>query len=235
VEEYMSIREIILHILQYKKADIALRLYVLGSFIEKIEEGNLEIKANQGFDLDLFFSDNTPKNMAGIGNALGLQVSYYKDLLDTLTPDNVDSEHFRELTKGLYEALYPKHLETVKAISDNYQDIIRAYYFPFKRTLEAMFENELVNYIYQNLFPLSEIQSLFERYMMLVIRFGFMRLYLLGSYQGKEEAEVESTLRIISSFTKTIDHHRHFWDYVYEQMKEEEYDHMEFAKGLLFI
>jgi len=220
VENFIHIRADILTLLQDRTKTICERLYLLGEYIEELEENP---NANLSFESQVDMSGN-----------MGLQLSFFQSLIDELSEENVDSESFNELTRRVKDSLLNDEFHTLKDKVVNYKKTKSAHAAIFSTTLDLVFENELVNFTYQNLFPLSEIYSIFDQYMMLIIRHAFMRFYLLGNYEWSHESTMEDTVMIISKFTKTIDHHRHFLEHVYAQMKQKEYDHMTFVKDLLF-
>ena len=45
-----------------------------------------------------------------------------------------------------------------------------------------IFENYLVNFMYNYMFPFSETESIFDGYIMLLVRYSFIRFYLVGKY-----------------------------------------------------
>ena len=96
-----------------------------------------------------------------------------------------------------------------------------------------IFENYLVNFIYNNIFPFTESESIFDGYIMLLTRYSFIRFYLIGKYLHNKEESKESIVEFIQVFSKTIEHHKSFLIDSLEYIKENEFDNMEFAKTLL--
>ena len=65
-----------------------------------------------------------------------------------------------------------------------------------------IFENYLVNFMYNNMFPFSETESIFDGYIMLLIRYSFIRFYLVGKYLYNKHDSKEDIVEIYSSFLK---------------------------------
>lgn len=69
-----------------------------------------------------------------------------------------------------------------------------------------IFENYLVNHMFKELFPFSESDVIFDSYIMMLVRFSYIRFYLVGQYLYSGEISKENTqIRSIQSLTK-IEH-----------------------------
>ena len=69
--------------------------------------------------------------------------------------------------------------------------------------------------------------------MMLIIRFSFIRFYLVGLYLNNKEENHENIVRFIQVFSKTIEHHKSYLIDSLHYIKRKEFDNMEFAKTIL--
>ena len=68
---------------------------------------------------------------------------------------------------------------------------------------------------------------------MLLMRYSFIRFYLVGMYLNEGALSKENIIEVIQAFSKTIEHHRSFLIDALAYIKRQEFDNMEFAKLLL--
>ena len=87
--------------------------------------------------------------------------------------------------------------------------------------------------MYNNLFPFSETESIFDGYIMLLIRYSFIRFYLVGKHLYNKYDSKEDIVKFVQVFSKTIEHHKTYLVDTLDYIKENEFDNMEFAKTLL--
>ena len=83
------------------------------------------------------------------------------------------------------------------------------------------------------MFPFNERESIFDGYIMLLMRYSFIRFYLVGKYIKERNDSKEEIVRFIQVFSKTIEHHRSYLTKSIRYIKEKEFDNIEFAKTLL--
>ncbi|MDU1856142.1 MAG: FliB family protein, partial [Clostridium baratii] len=93
-----------------------------------------------------------------------------------------------------------------------------------------IFENYLVNFIYNYMFPFSENQSVFDGYIMLLMRYSFIRFYLVGKYIVNKNESKGEIVRFIQVFSKSIGHHRNYLVNLLKYIKEKEFNNIEFVK-----
>ena len=112
-----------------------------------------------------------------------IQVSFLKNIVDSLNIVNeIDSITFKEHTK---EALSGFNLKSPNDLQNNASDYINAfnrYEEEYFHKYDYIFENYLVNSIYNNLFPFSESDYIFDGYIMLLLRYSLIRFYLVGKF-----------------------------------------------------
>ena len=145
----------------------------------------------------------------------------------------VDSLTFKEYTKQIIDGFnFDKNVEISEDLG-LYIKSFEDYNEHFINNNSYIFENYLVNFIYNNIFPFTESESIFDGYIMLLTRYSFIRFYLIGKYLHNKEESKESIVEFIQVFSKTIEHHKSFLIDSLEYIKENEFDNMEFAKTLL--
>lgn len=98
-----------------------------------------------------------------------------------------------------------------------------------------IFENYIVNFIYNYLFPFSESEDMFEGYLMLVLRYSFIRFYLFGIYINNimDTDSEEHIIKFISIFGRSIEHDKNYLPNMEDYIEENKYCNMTFAKKVL--
>ena len=74
---------------------------------------------------------------------------------------------------------------------------------------------------------------MFEGYIMLLVRYSFIRFYLVGIYIQNGIDNVDDIIRFISVFVRTIEHDKNFLPKIADYIEENKYDNMDFAKKLI--
>ena len=87
--------------------------------------------------------------------------------------------------------------------------------------------------MYNNLFPFTESDDMLEGYIMLVVRYSFIRFYLVGRYIISRKESSENIIKLISLFARDIEHDKTYMSEIYDYIEKNQYDNMNFANKLL--
>ncbi|MDU6690491.1 MAG: flagellin lysine-N-methylase [Clostridium perfringens] len=242
VEFLKEIRETSIKIMKNRKFSLDKRLYILGEFINALED---EYEYNyhntlsfiREYDIDTIKDSYEENSMNYV-----IQVDFFKKLLTMLRVEkDIDSDRFKEYSKEVKIGL---NLDEENYLAKNAQMYIKAFEEYEKEFIEEnsyIFENYIVNFIYSNLFPLCERESIFDSYIMLLIRYTFIRFYLVGMYiyhkKNKETLDKalskEEVVRFIKCFSKVVEHHKTYLIDLLNYIKEHDFNNLEFVKTLL--
>lgn len=231
---FNEMRNISIKIMKNRKYTLDERLYILGDFLENLEE-KFEYEFNEASKyIKTYNIDKAATAYKKDNKNYVLQVAFFKEMLEKLDVFNeVESPFFIEETKKVIEGLKLNDKGSVVEKKDFYISGFENYINKIEKDNEYIFENYLVNFIYNNLFPFSESESVFEGFIMLLFRYSFIRFYLAGKYMDEQIETEEEIIKTIQIFVKTIEHHKNFLVDVLESLRENEFDNMEFAKTLL--
>ena len=229
---FKEIRETSIKIIQNRKLDLDQRLFILGEFINGLEdESENDIK-----NLSKFIKEYDINEMNGFYEKNSMyfmmQMNLFKKMISLLNVDKeVDSVSFKKYTKQVVDNFELN--ETEIEDSKKYIDLFEEYNEKLINKYNYIFENYLVNFMYNNMFPFNEKESIFDGYIMLLMRYSFIRFYLIADYINDKNQSKEEIVRIIQVFSKTVEHHNRYLAKSLRYIKENEFDNIEFAKTLL--
>ena len=163
-----------------------------------------------------------------------MQISFHKKLLEKLKEfDHNISEGMQKIIRNTENGFM---FNDGRSIMEKYDIYVKAYMdFNKKETTKYSYilENYLVNHIFKELFPFSENDVIFDDYIMLIIRFSFIRFLLIGNkFSGVQLSEGNIT-KIIQIFSKEIEHNATYLKDVRKYIKEYELYTERFAEMLL--
>ncbi|MBU3104681.1 flagellin lysine-N-methylase [Clostridium gasigenes] len=234
VKYFKEIRDLSIKIIKNRKLDLSQRLYILGEFLNTLEQ---ELKQNyknvprfiKEYDINSI-KNNYKKNQS----SYIVQMDFFKKMLDLLNVfKSVDSLAFKEDTKEIIAGFKFEKGESKVTNPELYTKAFEDYTKNYINNNSYIFENYLVNFMYNNMFPFSETESIFDGYIMLLIRYSFIRFYLVGKYLNNKQESKENIVRFIQAFSKIIGHHKTYLVDLLNYMKENKLDNIEFAKTLL--
>ncbi|MEH7302496.1 hypothetical protein V7110_19775, partial [Neobacillus drentensis] len=93
-------------------------------------------------------------------------------------------------------------------------------------------ENYLVNYVFKNLFPFVK-NNMFEDYVMLIIHYSIIKLHLIGMAGYHNGLTIELVIKLIQSFSKTVEHSNVFLNRVLMLLKDNGFSTMAYMAILL--
>ena len=120
-----------------------------------------------------------------------------------------------------------------KSAASLYKDAVETVVSPFIEERPYIFEHFLVNSIYQDNFPFSESQEIFDGFVILVVRYAFVQFYLAGIASKNKELTMSNIIEIFQVHAKIINHHKTFTANLLQEIKRKEYDNMEFIHLML--
>lgn len=230
IKYFKEIRDLSIKIIKNRNFDLNRRLYILGEFINELEE---ELKYNYENVLKFIkeYDINSVKDPYEKDDfSYLLQVDFFKNTMKYLNILNeVDSLSFKDYTKEVMDGFNFED-DNISKYANVYIEAFEEYSKEYMIENSFIFENYLVNFIYNYMFPFSENQSVFDGYIMLLMRYSFIRFYLVGKYIVNKNDSKEEIVRFIQVFSKSIGHHRNYLVNLLKYIKEKEFNNIEFVK-----
>ena len=234
IKYFKEIRDCSIKIMKNRKLDLNERLYILGEFINALEEELEQNNKNVPRFIKTYNINSVSYSYEQNRASYIIQMDFFKKMLDKLNVSKaVDSLSFKEYTKQIISGFKFEEDEDWGKNSDLYIKAFEDYTENFINKNSYIFENYLVNSMYSNMFPFSETESIFDGYMMLLIRYSYIRFYLVGKYLESKDDCKEDIVEFIQVFSKIVGHHKTYLANLLTYIKRNEFDNIEFAKVFL--
>ncbi len=207
-----------------------------GMSIDTIQDRNRPLlKRILKLGLKLESSDNSSfQDPIKVKNNYTFQLGFFKDVIDSLKVfTEIDSPVFVEYTKNILSGFKLKEDSTLVEKTKYYETSMKKVVEPFMKENSYLFEHYLVNSMFQGNFPFTINQDKFDGYLMLVIRFTFIRFYLAGIAAKNGQITKDDVVLMIQIHTKTISHHKTFIPDLLEDLKQKQLDNMDFISIIL--
>lgn len=229
-----EVRNICIKIIKNRRYQLSERLYMLGAFLEIVRKELCYNYNNAKEFMNRYninsFSGEFKRNKANYM----LQASFYRNMLEMLnTSEGSRSNYFKEkINEVILGFRFNKH----ESLMENSELYLKAYSICEEQIFQKynyIFENYLVNHMFEELFPFSENDVIIDGYLMMLIRFSYIRFYLVGQYLYNGKISKENIIRSIQSLSKEIEHDKVYLKEILKYLKENELDNKRFAKILL--
>lgn len=225
---FWDIRIFTIDILQNRKYFMWERLIILGLFVEKLNKCVNENKINEIPDIIQSYN-----NMIGKGTFKGtldsipadctVQLQLIKDIIDIRMNRGVLNKIYLECYEEFLKGINYTEEVTKEEITNNYKKAFEEYYKPYMNNHEYILENYLVNYVFAKLFPFVD-GAIFDAYMMLILHYAIIKVHLIGMAGYNKGLNEDIVIKLISTFTKVVDHNNVFLKDIAKQLKEKNYN-----------
>ncbi|MDA3958797.1 flagellin lysine-N-methylase [Oceanispirochaeta sp.] len=166
--------------------------------------------------------------------SFAFQFEFFKEAIETLhVSSEIDSALFARQTNKVITGLRFQDASPISEKAKLYEQSLTMIVEPFLIDHGYLFEHYLVNFMFQGNFPFTENQNVLDGYLMMVIRYTFIRFYLAGIGVLEGKITEEDIILMIQLFTKTIEHHKTFIIDLLQEIKNKKLDNMDFIRTLL--
>ena len=234
IKYFREIRNFCIDIIKDRRFDLTTRMYTLGHFLLEIED-----YSQDNCDLVCELIKNyDAKKQGGLyrRNELNyiMQLSFFDNIVNSLEIyEETDSILFKQYTKEVLEGFNIVSSSQLETEADKYIDAFVNYESDYMEKYSSIFENYIVNFIFSNLFPYSESDSMFEGYIMLLVRYSLIRFYLVGKYLYNKSESLDDIIKFIQVFSKAMEHDKNYMEEILDYIIDNGFDDMEFAEMLI--
>jgi lysine-N-methylase len=236
---FWEMRSFSIELLQKRNYDLEERLVIMGLLFQQVDKLVQENNVHQiPKTIDSFSalanSGYFKEQLEKIPAENYIQLKILKQLVDERVLRGINIHRYLECLSECLHGLEFNLNVPVEAISEKYIEAYNKYYLPYIKTNEHILENYLVNYAFRMLFPFSGRDTFFDNYMMLIINFCLIKMHLIGIARfNKESFGEEQTIKLIQSFSKTVEHSRDFLDIIYQLLKNNNLNNMTYMAILI--
>jgi lysine-N-methylase len=236
---FWELRIFIISLLQNRDFDLWHRLVILGLFCRNLDqlvsEANVsDIPQLIGTYLNQLDLGQFKEELDSIPNELTIQMQLMKEVADERIMSGVKSKRFMECFAEFLNGIDYSADATKAEIGKRYADAHDTYYQPVLKQHEYIMENYLVNYVFKNLFPFSGEKHIFDNYVMLVIHYAMIKMMLIGAAGfHKEKFSPNHVIKLIQSFSKTVEHSSAYLKNVFELVKANNFNTMPYMAILI--
>jgi lysine-N-methylase len=171
--------------------------------------------------------------LAAIPTQETIQLKLMKELTDERVVKGVNSRTYLECFDQFLHGVQFTREATVEEVAARYREAEETYYRPFMAGREYILENYLVNYVFKNLFPFSGEKNLFENYIMMVVHYALIKMHLIGMAAFHRGLTEEVVIKLIYSFSRTVEHNPPYLQHVLRLLKDNGYNTMAYMAILI--
>lgn len=229
-----EIRTAAIEIIQNRESKLIERVLYLGLFMKKISE-----KSEKGKEEDILiiikqYLEKLRQNKElKISKEIHSNSRIQFEILKSVCEARIEmGEEFRYIYDILYKNFQfgNKNIEeTVKNYEKNYYIYVRRFF----NENEYIFENFLVNEIFQNMFPYGE--NIFKSYFELVLKYSLLRYIVMAFAVEKEEISSEVVIDAAYKYSRVFEHSQIFMDEMYRRFRESGFDNLSYMTLIMKI
>ncbi|AET67227.1 hypothetical protein Desor_1580 [Desulfosporosinus orientis DSM 765] len=207
---FQDLRNLTLQILKNRDYKLEERFIILGLFFQKLSKVCNEKKVDTIPNLITSFAQFIKKEsliaiLAKTPTSPAVQFKLLMQGALTRLVQGITNQRYAECFLEFLQGIKHSPDISLDISAENYRLAYENYYAPFAIEHEYVFENYLVNYVYNNLFPLCD-GDIFDEYIKLVFHYSLIKMLLIGIAGFHQGLNLELLVKLIQSFAKTIEH-----------------------------
>lgn len=230
---FWKIRIFTIDLLQNRNYLVEDRLIILGMFYKEISENSNVVEVIEKFK-NRILNNGYKEILNDVSKVQDIKLHILTQIIDAKIENdaNIDKEYLEFYHKARVGLGYEKENKETDLVKE-YSSCYKKYYKEFILEKEYIMENFLVNYVFQNTFPVTN-KKLFDAYIMLAINYALIKVYLIGlSGYYKEKFLEDIIVKFIQKFSKVVMHNSNYIEWIFNSIKEEKLDTM--AHMIMFI
>lgn len=227
VNYFWQLRIFTIEVIQNRMYSVEERLLILGMFYSKLQE-----KLNNNSDISNLIDSFKPMIADGIFRSMlkkipenfALQMELIKEFADERLGLGISSEAYSECLEEFLKGLVITQDAKIEDIALTYEAAYKEYYEPFMANHEYILENYLVNYVFLRLFPLGMFNEVFDNYVMMILHYSMIKMFLIGMSAYHKKLDEDMIIKLIYSFSRTIEHNEKILRHGFELLKNNGYN-----------
>lgn len=239
VKYFLELRDFTISVLQNREYLLWERILMLGHFYHRLERALQENKDVPIPELISTFTQQINRDEWREKNSFSpadypSQLGIMKEITSKMNRlTQIDSERYLRFSEEFNRGLGIDARSDLESEGKAYRIAYERFYQPLMKDHEYLLENYLVNYVFGELFPVLESTKPYEAYMMLVIRYAFIKSNLIGISGFRKGLTVDDCVEFIQVFSKAIEHHHTYLEGIANYMKAKKYFTLPYAELLI--
>jgi len=214
------------------------RLVILGMFYQKLQDYIENKMIDEIPNLIASYTNLVEEgifreNLASIPVQYNIQMELLKEIADERYFMGIPSKRYLECFSECLSGIQYTAESKVEDIGLRYQQAYTDYYEPFMKEHEYILENYLVNYVFGTLFPFTGEKNIFDSYMTMVLHYALIKMFLIGMAGFHKGLTIELVIKLIQSFSKTVEHSKAYVVRIAELMKKNNFNTMAYMTILI--
>jgi lysine-N-methylase len=227
-EYFWELRIFTISLLQNRSYRLDERLIILGLFYKQLqnylENDNSDKILSLINNYDLFIkTGQLRESIRNTGENYTIQMELLKELCDIRANSRINCKEYLNVIDEFLQGLGYIDLSNIDESSIKYKEAYDNYYKIYMENKEYILENYLVNYTFMNLFPYDEDKSVYQQYILLVLRFALIKMLLIGLSAYHKEISENLIVRLFYSFTRVVDHDLNFMNNALKILEEQNF------------
>ncbi|ATY86018.1 lysine-N-methylase [Kyrpidia spormannii] len=225
---FWELRVFTIQVLQNRTYSLEDRLLWLGLFYRKADElarrGQVDgTPALIGSYLHWMEQGDLHEHLNAIPAQSPIQMKLLKELVDIRFSHGIPNQRYLQCLAECLIGLRYTAEEPVENIAARYEEAYARFYAPFVEQHGYMLENYLVNYVFKNLFPCGGRQSVFDDYVLMILHYALIKMHLIGMAAFHQGLTPDQTIRLIQSFSRTVEHNETYLHRIEGLLKDNGY------------
>lgn len=234
---FWDIRIFIIDLLQNRKYFLWERLVLLGIFMEKfqklIDENDISNVPQLIQSYNYMIEQGTFQDvLQNIPAQNDIQLRLIKGIIDIRIDMGTSNKRYLECYEQFIKGISYSEKGLDEDFLRNYENAYEEYYKPYMEKHEYILENYLVNYVFARLFPFTD-GAAFDAYMLLVLHYALIKVHLIGMAEFNKGLNEEVIVKLISSFTKLVDHNQIYLKSIVKGFKEKNFINLPYMTILI--
>ena len=236
---FWELRIYTITVLQNRSYTIDERMIILGMFYKKLQDlidSNeiIEVPVYIAKQLQLVESGEIKEYLRDISTSNTIQLKIIKEVVKFRMTHGSNNARYIETFHEMLEGIDYGDKKTDEENAVGYKAAYDKYYLSIFKEKEYIIENYLVNYVFKNLFPMTNFNKMFDEYVLMVVVFATLKMHLIGGAGfHKENYDDARIIKTFQSFSREVEHNAIFLRKIHELLSNAELNTLPYMTILL--
>jgi len=235
LRRFAELRAGAVRLLRASSASIESRLLALGLALRSLDNRTLaRDEAAQTFDR---YSRGLPaveEQLAGARPLDSLRTELLRELIVERFATAPVSQRYTAIVAKVEQGLQLQaNRMTDDAVISHYNSALNDIYNPYMSQRPWLVANLLVNQVYSSVFPFGGGSTMFDDYLLLVLRYALIKLHLVGVAAFDGALDDAQVIEVVHVFQRTVDHDPGFLKHVVDLLRKNDLSSMAFMAILI--